>query len=374
MSAPFGAGERLPGARAKSKHKLLPNQLTHVDSAVRTDIDAHDPWVAIEACYAAGWTDGLPVVPPTDALVYAMLSGGPWAPTDVLLEEPVRAIRVTAEKAAINAVMAGCRPSYFPVLGAVLQAMGEPEYVLHGVATSTGGAGTVIIVNGPIRETLGINAKEGLLSPGFRANATIGRAIRLVLLNCLGSHPGVLDKSTQGWPGKYACCFAEREDASPWEPLHVSRGWRAEQSTVTIFAAESPHNILNHAARTAEGLLTTFVDAIRALGSFSSGRSVVLFCPEHARRFERDEWSRRRVQEFLYENCRRTLAELKHGGKIEGDIPDDPGDDERWVHRGEGPEDYLLLVGGGDAGGHSAFFPSWSRRRGAAFITKEIPT
>ena len=170
----------------------------------RDGIDVADPWAAIEACYAKGWTDGLPVVPPTDTLVDAMLAAGPWKPGEVLLHEPVRDRAVTAEKAAINAVMAGCRPEYFPVVGAALQAIGDDSFMLHGPATSTGGAALMVIVNGPIRERLGFNAKANLFGPGYRANATIGRTLRLILLNCLDCLPGVLDKSTQGWPGKYS--------------------------------------------------------------------------------------------------------------------------------------------------------------------------
>src|SRR5262249_42713559 len=146
---------------------------------MRPGLDVADPWDAIEACYAEGWTDGLPVVPPTEPLVDAMLAGGPWAPSDVLLHEPARDRPVTAEKAAINAVMAGCRPEYFPVVGAALQAVGDPAFMLHGPATSTGGAALMVIVNGPVAGRLGLNARANLFGPGARANATIGRVLRL---------------------------------------------------------------------------------------------------------------------------------------------------------------------------------------------------
>ncbi|HYS92448.1 MAG TPA: hypothetical protein VEL48_03385, partial [Candidatus Acidoferrales bacterium] len=160
----------------------------------RDGVEVADPWAAIEACYAKGWTDGLPVVPPTELLVDAMLAGGPWKPDDVLLHEPVRDRAVTAEKAAINAVMAGCLPGYFPVVGAALQAIGDSSFMLHGPATSTGGAALMVVVNGSICERLGLNAKTNLFGPGSRANATIGRSLRLVLLNCLDCRPGILDK------------------------------------------------------------------------------------------------------------------------------------------------------------------------------------
>ena len=367
----------------------------------RPGFDAEDPWSAIEACYERGWTDGLPVVPPTEALVDAMLGAGPWNADHVLLHEPVRDRAVTAEKAAINAVMAGCRPEYFPVVGAALQAIGDPEFMLHGPATSTGGAALMVIVNGPIGARLGLNAKANLFGPGARANATIGRVLRLVLLNCLDCRPGVLDKSTQGWPGKYSLCFAEDEAASPWEPLHVSRGLPRGSSAVTVYAAESGHNVLSHGTRDPEHLLRGFADAMSSLGSLSPGRSVIVFAPEHAAHLMRARWSRRQTAEWLYTHAWRSLADLKRGGKLEvafyenptlvdwlyrdrpGDTPIPstgsadtervvPADESIRVHRGLGPDDILLAVGGGEAGGHSAFFPSWSRGRSVPFVTKEV--
>jgi len=368
----------------------------------RDGVEVADPWAAIEACYAKGWTDGLPVVPPTEPLVDAMLAGGPWKPDDVLLHEPVRDRAVTAEKAAINAVMAGCLPGYFPVVGTALQAIGDSSFMLHGPATSTGGAALMVVVNGPIRGRLAFNAKANLFGPGSRANATIGRSLRLVLLNCLDCRPGILDKSTQGWAGKYSLCFAEDEASSPWEPLHVSRGFAADQSTVTVFAAESGHNVLSHGTADPEQLLTCFADAMAGLGSLSPGRTVIVFAPEHAGHLLRAGWTRPRTQQWLYDHAWRSLADLKRGGKVEpasyaspalvdwlyadaqagrpavlpgpgeaGRVLD--GDETVRVHRGLGPADILLIVGGGDAGGHSAFFPSWSRGRSVSFVTKEIP-
>ena len=374
----------------------------------REGIDVADPWGAIETCYAKGWTDGLPVVPPTESLVGAMLAAGPWKADEVLLHEPVRDRSVTADKAAINAVMAGCLPEYFPVVGAALQAIGDSSFMLHGPATSTGGAALMVIVNGPIRERLGLNAKTNLFGPGYRANATIGRSLRLVLLNCLDCRPGVLDKSTQGWPGKYSLCFAEDEASSPWEPLHVSRGFSAGQSTVTAFAAESGHNVLSHGTADPEQLLTCFADAMAGLGSLSPGSTVIVFAPEHARHLHRAGWARSRTQQWLYDHAWRPLADLKRGGKVEPAFYTNPslvdwlyrdaprgrparpinlanlanpadagrvldGDEAVRVHRGLDPDDILMAVGGGDAGGHSAFFPSWSRGRSVPFVTKEVP-
>ena len=356
---------------------------------VHGNLAVDDAWEAIEACYEAGWSDGLPVVPPTETLVEAMLAGALWERDHELLREPSRGLAVSAHKAAVNAVMAGCRPEYFPVVGAALQAMGDPEFGLHGPATSTGGAAMLIAVNGPIRDEIGINCKESLFGPGHRANATIGRAVRLVLQNCLAVVPGELDKSTQGWAGKYSMCFGEDEASCPWEPFHVSRGYDASQSTVTVMAAESGHNVLNHASTSAAELLGTFADAMAALGSLSSGRSLVVFAPEHARKIAASRWSRSQVQEYLYEQSGRSFADVKRGGKVEdsgqvaGFDPERwmesesavlPGDEDTVVRRGTGPDDIFLMVGGGDAGGHSAFFPTWSRGRSVPLITREIVT
>jgi hypothetical protein len=350
---------------------------THSDSATpdAADPGAHlvaDPWQAIEYCYEQGWTDGLPVVPPRADLVASFLDDVGWDAGDVLALEPVRGREITADKVAAAGVMAGCLPSYLPVVAAALRAISSTDYKLHGTVTSTGGAAPLVIVNGPIRDAIGMNYATNLFGPGCRANATIGRTLRLLFLNCLDARPGVLDRSTQGNFGKYAGCFAEHEAASPWEPFHVSRGLRAEQSAVTVFAAESGHNILCHGTDEPEQLLTIAADTMAALGSFSPGQSLLVLAPEHVAGLRSGGWSRADVQGFLYERARRTLADLKRTGKIEEDRAVRDGDEDTWVHRGNGPEDIHVLVGGGDAGGHSAFFPSWSRVRGSLAVTVAV--
>ena len=363
--------------------------------------DPEEAQAAIEYCYAQGWSDGLPLVPASQPLIDKFLATTSKDPDEVIGELEQVGRNCTVYLAAINAAMAGCLPEYFPVVGAALQAIGDASFMLHGPATSTGGAALMIVVNGPVRARLGLNAKTNLFGPGHRANATIGRSLRLILLNCLDCRPGVLDKSTQGWAGKYSLCFAEDEASSPWEPLHVSRGFAAGQSTVTVFAAESGHNVLSHGTADPEPLLTCFADAMAGLGSLSPGRSVIVFAPEHAGHLRRAGWTRPRTQQWLYDHAWRSLADLKRGGKVEPaffaspalvdwlytDAPGGrpavlPGPDEAGrvldgdetvrVHRGLGPDDILLIVGGGDAGGHSAFFPSWSRGRSVPFVTKEI--
>lgn len=342
----------------------------------------------VEAMYRRGLTDGLPVVPPTRDLVDAMLAGGTWPADEVLLREATRDTEVTAHQAAVCAVMAGAEPRAFRIIATALQATAAPEFFLHGPTTSTGGATVMVIVSGPAAADAGVHGGGNLFGPGFRANATIGRTIRLVQLLCLGALPGSLDASTQGWPGKFALCCTEHLDASPWDPVHVSLGFAPDASTVTVFAAESGHNVCNHGAEDAEALLATFADTMAALGSFSPGQSVVVVAPEHAAKLATR--SRREIQEHLYAHATRDLATLKRTGKIEDDATRDtdwagrwlpvgdrtvhPGDERTMVHRGWSPDDILVLVGGGEAGGHSAFFPSWSRTRGSLFVTREVPT
>ncbi len=329
-------------------------------------------WVeAVEEYFERGWTDGLPVMPATEDTVRQFLAAADLEPGDVVLSEPTRRRTITAEAVAINAVLAGCRPEYMPVLVAALEAMGDPAFTLHGAITSTGGAATLVVVNGPIRHRLGFNAGGNVFGPGWRANATVGRAIRLITLNCLGAQPGVLDRSTQGHPGKYTYCIAELEEESPWAPLHVERGLSREMSAVTVFAAEGPHNILTHYGETAEAIVVTLADTMACLGSFSPGQSFIVLAPEHVKILARDGWTKAHIKDALYARARRSRADLKRAGKLAGAI--EPGDEAQWVHRGSGPDDISIVVAGGGAGGHSAFIPSWSRYRNSLAVTRPIP-
>lgn len=332
--------------------------------------EVSDPLEAIEYAFRMGWTDGLPVVPPAPERVTEMVAASGRAPHEVLARMAPRNRACTVEKAAVNAVMAGCKPRVFPVLCAALEAVNEEPYNFYGSTASTGGSAQFIVVNGPLRRELLINGGGNCFGPGFRANATIGRAMRLILLNVFGMQPGVTDRSTQGHPGKYAFCIAEDEEASPWEPWHVERGYAPETSTVTVFAAEGPQNIQNHLSEGGEGILYCIADTMAALGSFSSGQSAVVLAPEHVHILARDGWTKPTIRAYLYAHARRTVADLKRGGKLAG--PLEPGDETRWMHRGLGPDDILLVVAGGDAGGHSAFIPSWSRGRNSLFQIKPI--
>jgi hypothetical protein len=329
-----------------------------------------DAFEGIELAYALGWSDGLPVVPATEAAVAGMLAAVTLPPETVVAAMSTRGRVCTVEKAAINAVMAGCLPEYFPVVVTALQAMNEEPFNFYGSSASTGGAAQLVVVNGPVRNRISMNGGGNLFGPGNRANATIGRALRLVTMNVFGMVPGVTDRSTQGHAGKYSFCIAENEEASPWEPWHVELGLPAERSAVTVFAAEAPHNIQNHVSQTGEGILYCMADTMANLGSFSNGQSVVVVAPEHAQLLARDGWTKPAMRDWLYRHARRSLADLKRGGKVEGVV--EPGDEGRYQHRGLDPDDILLVVGGGDAGGHSAFVSSWSRGRGSIRQTRVV--
>ena len=172
-----------------------------------------------------GWTDGLPIIPPTPDMVAASLEAAGRSPSEVLGTEPTKGRVITAEKAAVNAVMAGCKPEYFNIVATAVEAMCEPEFNLHAVTASTQGAAILAIVNGPIAKEIGLNSSVSIFGPGHTANATIGRALRLVIINATGSVSGEIDKATQGHPGKYTWCIAEAEDVSPWGPLQADRGF-----------------------------------------------------------------------------------------------------------------------------------------------------
>ncbi len=312
-----------------------------------------------------GWSDGLPVVPPTERRTLRMLSRlGPSDPQKVVAILPPRMGAATLEKIAINAVMAGCLPDYLPVIIAALKAMSEERFGLRGVQSTTHPCSPLIVVNGPIVRQIGLNSKGNAFGPGVRANATIGRALRLILMNVGGAIPGETDKSTQGQPARYTYCVAENEEQNPWEPFHVERGFKAEDSTVTVFAAEGPHNINEHNSVTGRGLLMSIAATMAQPGSnnalFFTGEPVVMLCPEHAATIARDGFSKEQVKEFLFENARfpkRSLSEEnlqyrrnfsgKYGEFLDSDLMP-------IAHK----DDFIVMVLGGP-GKQSCFIPTF---------------
>ena len=318
----------------------------------------------IEYCYARGWTDGLPVIPATRPLVDAMLDAASLQPSTVLAAMPSRNAVLTAEHVAINAVMAGCRPEYMPVVTAAVKALATPEFALHHVASGHTGSTIVVLVNGPIARKLGINATNNVFGPGVRANATIGRTIRLLLLNCLCYTPGISDRATMGTPGKYTCCIAENEEDHPWEPWHVERGFRPGDSTVTLVAASSMLQVWNHG--TDKQLLRAIGDALSFLGSIAildQSPGAVVLSGEHAELLRASGWSKRQIREFVVAHTGRSVAELQRAGRLDRDVAIA---DEHAIHYAmDAAEDLMIVCAGGPVGSLSMVMPGFSMEKRA---------
>jgi len=321
-----------------------------------------------------GWSDGLPIIAPTEERVGRMLSAiGNRDPQEVLAILPPRMGAATLEKIAINAVMAGCLPDYLPVIVAALKAMSDEKFGLRGVQSTTHPCSPLIVVNGPIAHKIGLNGKGNAFGPGVRANATIGRAVSLILINIGGAIPGEIDKSTQGQPGKYTYCVAENEEESPWQPFHVEKGFKAGDSTVTVFAAESPHNINEHNSVAGKGLLMTVAATMAQPGSnnalFFTGEPVLMLCPEHADAIAKDGFSKEQIKAYLFENARFSKKNLSEENlQYRRKFPEKYGeftDCELMpiAHK----DDFVVMVLGGP-GKHSCFIPTF----GNCSITRVI--
>jgi len=333
---------------------------------------AQDIGSAIDLCYANGWTDGLPVVPPTADRVEAMLNAAGLDPQHQLAFIENRQVKVTAEKVAINAVMAGCKPEYMPIIAATIEALADPQYGYHGPATSTGGSAVFMLVNGPIAKELDINSGDNLFGPGWRANATLGRAVRLVMRNVIGTLPGELDRSSMGHGGKYSFCIAENEtDSSPWPPFHTSRGFRRDQNAVTVFAAFAPHQYSNGLSATPEGVLTTLCANMRiSAGTNRRPQYALVFPGEHQLVMKKAGWSREDVQNYCFEHAKSSIADLKRVNLVAGEIK--PEDETNRISVVETPQDFLVIAAGGIAGVQSCYIPGWGSKSGSQSVTKEI--
>src|SRR5437763_9408649 len=326
---------------------------------------------AIDLCFEKGWTDGLPVVPPTEAAVRAMLDAARLAPDAQIAYIRDRATAVTAEKVAINAVMAGCKPEYMPVVVAAVEGIADERWSYHGPGTSTGGAAVLLIVNGPITRELDINSGDNLFGPGWRANLTIGRALRLVMRNVCGSLPGLLDRGTLGHPGKLSYVIAENEAESAWTPLHVERGFRPEQSTVTVVASDAPHQFYNQLSNTAEGVLTTLADDMRIAGTvMGQSTYVVVLAGEHMRTIAGDGWDKKRIRQFLFDTTQNSYAHLKRTQRMSGEIA--AGDEQKVRPLVASPDDIFVVAAGGRAGAFSCYIPGWGSAKSSQAVTKQV--
>ena len=330
-----------------------------------------DAWAAIEHFFQQDWSDGLPVVPPTEPLVQDMLAAVNRDAREVVGLVPPRCGEASIESLAVHAVLAGCRPAYFPVIVAAVEALLEPRFGLHGVIATTHVSTPLLIVNGPIARDLNINAGPNLFGQGWRANATIGRAIRLILGNLGGGLPGGIDQSTLGHPGKYTYCIAENEAESPWLPVHVERGFRPEQNAVTVFAALAPHQIGNQLSNTAAGVLTTLADGMRISGSVTGQpQYVVVIAGEHMRVIGDDGWTKAEIKRFLFEHTHNSVAHLKGTYRMPGAVL--PADETTMRPLVQAPEDIIVIAAGSKAGVFSAFIPGWGGKNASQSVTKEI--
>jgi hypothetical protein len=319
-----------------------------------------------------GWGDGLPLVPPTEARVEAMLGGRD--PDDTLGVMAPRHAEVSNVAVAANAVMAGCTPDLFPVVTTAVRALCREEMNLEGVQTTTHPVAPLVIVHGEVATRCGFNSGSGAFGPGWPANATVGRAVRLCLLHIGGARPGEGDQSTQGQPSKYTYCVAENLAGTPWEPYPTSVGVQAT-SAVTVACHENPHNVENHVSGHAPSLLTTVASVFTTIGSNNTwvhdAEVFVMLCPEHARSIADDGWSRRDVQDFLFDESRIPLGRLRYRAYPDYG-PDELTartvmwprwmraleDDDRTVPIVTDPGKFRIVVVGG-AGKHSAVLPSW---------------
>ncbi|HET7876565.1 MAG TPA: hypothetical protein VFN71_13675 [Methylomirabilota bacterium] len=334
------------------------------------DLDAFQVWIL-----ERGWGDGLPVIPPTRERVGRMLAGSHRPPDEMVAVLPPRLGQATVERIAVNAVMAGALPEHLPVIVAAVEAVADPAFNLQAIQTTTHPCTPLVIVNGPVAGRLGINAAGNALGQGARANAAIGRALRLVLQNVGGARPGHEDRATHGHPGKYAYCFAEHEAVSPWEPLSVERGFAREDSTVTVCASEAPHNVNDHGSTTAEGILATVAGTAATVGMnniYLGGEPLILLGPEHAATVAAAGWSKADFKRALWQAARVPLARFSAENLArfatihpEG-FKDRPA--ETLVPIARDWRDLMVVVAGG-AGKHSAVIPTFGATRS---VTRRI--
>ena len=318
------------------------------------------------------WADGFPIIPPTFERVKAMLNG----------EEPQSAAGymapggglVTAEKMAVNAVMAGCLPEYFPLIKAAVSALLEEKFNLYGIQTTTHPCGPLLIVNGPLIKKLGLNFSTNCFGNGRHANATIGRAIRLILVNLGGAVPGELDMATMGQPGKYSACIAENEENNPWNPLHIERGFSTKSSTVTVMAAEAPRNINDHDSASPEDILRTIAGAMTVTGCnnyFHQGDIAVILSPEHATTITKEYRHKKDIKDRLFELCKISAKKLSYKRFKQVEQAKALAvnyDEQALIPICSAPEDINIIVAGGP-GKHSMWVPTFGVTRS---VTKVI--
>jgi hypothetical protein len=376
-------GDGLPGLRPGCGSKSVEPgvaeylQVRFGDTGIRArKVEYRDYDDEVEVCFERGWTDGLPVVPPTDVRLLRMLQGTTRKPDEVVGLIPPNLAPCTVEKVAINAVMAGCKPEYMPVVLASIEAALEPVFTLHGLLATTYFSSPIIIVNGPIARRIGMNAGLNALGQGNRANATIGRALQLIVRNVGGGRPGEADRATLGGPGKYTFCFAEDESDAAWQPLSVSRGFAPGVSTVTLFQGEGVQGIVDQKSRAPDELARSLAMGLNAIGHPKialSQRAVLVLSPEHYAIFAEAGWDRARIEQEINAATVRPGDDLVAGahGVGEGMPANMAGQAVPKFH----PGGLLIVRAGGPAGLFSAILPGWIAGRHHLElqpVTKEI--
>lgn len=344
---------------------------------VEDNLEAVNDWFCREKL-----SDGLPIVPPTPERVERMLAGVNREAQEIIGRIPPKWAPATVEKIAINAVMAGCLPEYLCVLIAAVEAMIEPRFNLYGVQATTGYAGPALLINGPLRRKLEINCDAGVFGPGFRANATIGRAVRLLLISVGGAYPGEADRSTFGWPGKYTFCFGENEEKSPWEPFHVEQGFQRGDSTVTVCGVNGfiPFHTAGNRGEEALSSLAEVIAMHRGgshldVGSFGGGTPLVALGVEDAEIMARDGIAKRQVKQYLWEHATIPFSSIPHrrkGHKSDDELLQESPNvtPDGMVHLSSRPEDIMVVVLGGKHR-HSVLLPMWTGRNTLS-VTKPI--
>jgi peroxiredoxin len=362
-----------PGCGSKSVDPLIAERLRAEAEnsplrARRIEIAPQDD--PFEFMFDQGFSDGLPLVPPTPERVLRMLAGTRRDPREVVAVMPPNMGEASVEKVAINAVMAGCRPEYLPIVLSAVEAICTDAFNIHGVMATTMGASPVIVVNGPIRQRLGMNMKLGALGQGNRANATIGRAVRLAVRNIGGAVPGGTERSTLGNPMKFTMCFAEWEERNPWQPLHVERGFDPQDSVVTVFAMTSgPVQMVDQDSRSAAQLAGSFgmclESAFHPKAHYATDVLMVV-CPEHVDTLMRDSFSkadiRTRIQEITARPIRELVADARSGVGFKAAVAAGMSEAqlEKRLPKFRRDSDIHIVVAGSDAGKFSGAFHGWA--------------
>ncbi len=372
-----GLPEYRPGCGSRTLDPGMPDKLAASFGGSRLAsrrVELGEQEDPVEAAFERGWSDGLPVVPPTADRVLRMLEGSDRDPREVVAVVPPDLVECTVEKAAVNAVMAGCRPEYLPVVLAAVQAACTDDFNMHGLLATTWAAAPVIVVNGPVAARIGMNWAGNVLGQGNRANATIGRALQLIVRNVGGGRPGGVDRAAHGNPGKFTFCFAEDERGSPWEPLSVERGLPPVRSAVTLFGGSGVQAVADQLSRTPESLSRSLAACLRTVAHpklMMAWDAMLVVGPEHARVFREAGWSKARLRQELDELLTVPGSEVVRGaGGVAEGMPERVAGAELPKFR---PGGLLIVHAGGTAGLFSAIIGGWVGGGGGSEpVTREV--